>query len=77
MSVLEQRVGSLVERHRETRKSVEELSAALEERELRLAELSREVAEHEQQRARLRERVLKLAAQVEEFEKAQPGDTAE
>lgn len=75
ITTLEARVVALVERHREARKTIDELQLALEERDARLAELARRVEDHEQLRGRVRERVAGLIERVKQLENQQPGSS--
>ena len=68
VSLLEERIASLVERHRDSRKRVEELEASLAEREERIAELTRQAGEQQRVRAEARDRVTRLIEQVAELE---------
>jgi len=72
---LEARVVALVERHREARKTIEELQLALEERDAQLAELARRMDDHEQLRGQVRERVSGLIERVKQLEDQQPGSS--
>ncbi len=73
VSLLEERIASLVERHRDSRKRVEELEAALAEREARIGELTHQAGEQQRVRAEARERVTRLIGRVAELER-QPQD---
>ncbi len=68
VTLLEERIASLVERYRGARKRIEELQTALDEREGRLAELNEEVLAHARLRSELRERVSRLIDQIAELE---------
>jgi len=73
VSLLEERIASLVERHRDSRKRIEELEAALAERAARIDDLTDEAGEQQRLRAQARERVTRLIEQVAEFEKQPQG----
>ena len=73
ITTLEARVVALVERHREARKTIEELQQALEEREARLADLSRRVDDHEQVRGQVRQRISGLVERLKQLENRRPG----
>ena len=75
LALLEERVSSLVERHAVARKTIEELQAALVERDARM---SRMASEHDQLKAQLRERLSAVIERVAELESehAQAGEDA-
>jgi uncharacterized coiled-coil protein SlyX len=73
VSLLEERIASLVERHRDSRKRVEELEAALAEREARIGELTQQSGDQQRIRAEARDRVARLIERVAELEKQPQG----
>jgi uncharacterized coiled-coil protein SlyX len=73
VSLLEERIGALLERHRDSRQRVEELEAALAERDARIEELTEQSGEQQRIRAEARERVTRLIAQVADLEKQPQG----
>ncbi len=75
ITTLEARVVALVERHREARKTIDELQLAPDERDARLADLARRVEDHEQLRGQVRERVAGLIEHVKQLEHQQPGSS--
>ena len=77
VTLLEERVASLVERHRDARKRIEELSAALEEREATIADLSRRAGQDAELKQELRGRVGRLIEAVGELEQLRPEGRAE
>lgn len=70
MSVLEERVGGLVDRYRGAQKSADELRSRLDAAEAELSALHARVEEAERLRGALRERVQSLIDQVERLEAA-------
>ena len=66
------RIERLIERHRSTRRAVEELRAALLERDRRVIELDAKVAAFERVRGELLRRIDALVAQVERLAEADP-----
>lgn len=77
VTLLEERIASLVERHQGARKRIEELSAALEEREGAITELARQAGRHVEIQHEIRERVGHLIEQVGELEQLRPEGRAE
>lgn len=73
VSLLEERIASLVERHREARKRVEELEEALAARDERIAELVRESGQQAELRVDVRQRIAALIEQVAELEQQTEG----
>ena len=67
-ALLEDRISSLVERHREASRLVEELRGELEDREARLEQLTAEVGQHELQREDLRKRVAGMIRRLKRLE---------
>lgn len=66
------RIARLVERHRSTRRAVDELRAALLERDRRVIELDAKLAAFERVRAELLRRIDALVAQVDALVEARP-----
>lgn len=75
ITVLSERVERLVERHRATRRAVDELGGALVERDRRIIELDAKVAAFERLRADLLGRIDALVAEVDRL--ATAGDERE
>lgn len=79
VAVLEERLASLVERHREALKTIEELQTQLQDRRTQISELSRRVEQDEVLRDEARVRlvgVIERLIQVEAAVSAQGGDGA-
>jgi chromosome segregation ATPase len=64
------RIARLIERHRSTRRAVDELRAALVERDRRVIELDAKLAAFERVRAELLQRIDALVAQVDRLAEA-------
>ena len=64
------RIARLIERHRSTRRAVDELRAALVERDRRVIELDAKLAAFERVRAELVQRIDALVAQVDRLAEA-------
>ncbi len=73
LSLLEERIASSVERHRDSRKRIEDLEAALAEHEAHIAELTGRATEQQRVRAEARERVTRLIERVAELERQPQG----
>jgi chromosome segregation ATPase len=68
-------IARLVERHRSTRRAVDELRAALLERDRRVIELDAKLAAFERVRAELLRRIDALVAQVDQLARSSGGDS--
>ncbi len=71
VDLLEERIASLVERHRDARKRIQELQDALDERDTRIDELEAGARGQGELRGELRERVSQLIDQIAELEQQQ------
>ena len=69
IAILEERVGSLVERHREALKTIDELRQRLDQAEARLKGLETDAQSHEDSRQVLYQRVTRLIDRVRELER--------
>lgn len=75
VDLLEVRVGELVGRHREARRTIAELRAGLREREAEIAELQKRIQELERGRQEACERVDRLIDRIDLFEQGHDRDS--
>jgi len=69
VTTLEERVGSLVERHREALQTIDELRQRLGQAESRLKTVETDAQSHEDSRQLLHQRVTKLIDRIRELER--------
>ena len=70
LDLLEARTRDLIERHRRSKKTVEELRAQGRERDRRIAELTERVRTLEKKLTEARQRVQRMIEQIERLERA-------